>query len=62
MDQAFFEQVGCPYCGEVIELLVDRSGGDQAYIEDCSVCCRPIEVRLVNEGESWCLEVRRDDE
>jgi len=62
MDQEFFEQVRCPYCGELIELPVDRSGGDQAYIEDCSVCCRPIEVRLANDGESWRLEVRRDDE
>ena len=28
----------CPYCGEVVEALLDLSGGDQQYIEDCSVC------------------------
>ncbi len=36
----------CPYCNEPIELLVDASAGDERYIEDCSVCCRPITVDL----------------
>lgn len=36
----------CPYCGEPIELQVDTSAGDQDYIEDCFVCCRPIQVRV----------------
>lgn len=34
----------CPYCGEQIELLVDCSVATQEYVEDCSVCCRPIVV------------------
>jgi len=62
MDPVFFAQVQCPYCGELIELPADSSGGAQVYIEDCSVCCRPIEVRLESDGESWRVEVRRDDE
>ncbi|MEQ8314337.1 MAG: CPXCG motif-containing cysteine-rich protein [Gammaproteobacteria bacterium] len=43
----------CPYCGEPIELLVDRSVATQQYIEDCSVCCRPIEisVEVAPEGD-----------
>ncbi len=36
----------CPYCGEPIELLVDEMAGEQRYVEDCSVCCRPIEVAV----------------
>lgn len=36
----------CPYCGEPIQLLVDDTSGSQNYIEDCSVCCRPIEVSV----------------
>ncbi|WP_211216985.1 CPXCG motif-containing cysteine-rich protein [Simiduia agarivorans] len=36
----------CPYCGEPITLIIDSSGGDQDYIEDCSVCCQPIQVHL----------------
>lgn len=38
------QKVGCPYCGEMIELLIDDSVSEQEYIEDCSVCCRPIVV------------------
>lgn len=33
----------CPHCGEPIETFPDPGGGEeQEYIEDCSVCCRPI--------------------
>lgn len=33
----------CPHCGEPIDSFVDLGGGElQSYIEDCSVCCRPI--------------------
>lgn len=40
----------CPYCGEPLDLDVDESGGrNQSYIEDCVVCCRPIEVEVVVE-------------
>ena len=35
-------QVHCPYCGETFELVVDTSVPEQTYIEDCFVCCRPI--------------------
>jgi len=38
--------IACPDCGETITLVVDDSAGDQQYIEDCHVCCRPIEVRV----------------
>ena len=62
MEQVFFQQVQCPYCGELIEIQGDRSAGSQAYIEDCSVCCRPIEVRLLQRGAGWVLEVERDDD
>jgi hypothetical protein len=35
--------VTCPYCGEPIDTWPDPGGGErQEYIEDCSVCCRPI--------------------
>lgn len=36
--------VHCPNCGEAIELLVDCSVEQQEYIEDCQVCCRPIQI------------------
>jgi hypothetical protein len=34
----------CPHCGETFETAVDLSAGDQSYIEDCPVCCRPITI------------------
>ena len=52
----------CPYCGERFEALVDASAGDVAYVEDCPVCCRPIEVQLrVDEKGGGELEAFRDD-
>ncbi|HEX5000212.1 MAG TPA: CPXCG motif-containing cysteine-rich protein [Terriglobia bacterium] len=35
----------CPYCGERISVVLDMSVRRQTYIEDCEVCCRPIQVR-----------------
>jgi hypothetical protein len=37
----------CPYCAAPITMLVDPSVPEQSYIEDCEVCCRPIEVHYV---------------
>ncbi|GAB6389071.1 CPXCG motif-containing cysteine-rich protein [Stutzerimonas marianensis] len=52
----------CPYCGEEGEAVLDLSGGDQRYIEDCAVCCRPIVFDLRTDGTDWQLEVFREDE
>jgi len=38
------ETIGCPYCGETISIRVDHSHDEQEYIEDCQVCCQPIEL------------------
>lgn len=55
--------VDCPYCGEVIELLIDDSASGQDYYEDCSVCCRPIRVQLEIDFEGFSeLRILRDDE
>lgn len=42
----------CPYCGEEISMMLDVSVGSQSYVEDCEVCCNPIEVRYVIEGDA----------
>ena len=34
----------CPYCWEEISMILDTSVPVQTYIEDCEVCCNPIEV------------------
>jgi hypothetical protein len=41
---ASFVTVACPYCGESFETAVDWSAGAFRYIEDCQVCCQPIEL------------------
>jgi hypothetical protein len=59
----FTEQVECPYCGEAIELSVDASVEAQHYVEDCSVCCRPIEVEItVDEGAGTRVICRTDND
>jgi hypothetical protein len=56
--------VTCPYCWEPIPLLVDRSGGSAEYIEDCSVCCRPLVVTLkvIGDGRRCRVSVRGEDD
>ena len=39
-----FVGVQCPYCGESFETEVDLSAGPFRYVEDCQVCCQPIEL------------------
>jgi len=53
----------CPYCGEAIELVADASAGAQAYVEDCPVCCRPIQVQVdVNIDGEPVLQLAHEDE
>ena len=40
----------CPYCWETISMILDTSIQQQTYIEDCEVCCNPIEVIPVFEN------------
>lgn len=51
----------CPYCGEPIEVLVDSSLESQHYIEDCQVCCRPMQIS-VEVDEDGALHVRATSE
>jgi transcription elongation factor Elf1 len=49
----------CPYCGQEISVVMDLSAGRQTYIEDCEVCCKPIEISLeVKKGELAGFEAR----
>lgn len=40
-------RIDCPYCGEPVTILVDTSAGSQAYVEDCEVCCQPMNIAVV---------------
>jgi len=50
-----FADITCPYCGEVINVRLDLSAGSQSYVEDCQVCCQPIQM-AVSVGEDGALE------
>ncbi len=42
--------IECPFCGETSTISVDLSAGDNEYLEDCQVCCRPILITLEVEN------------
>ena len=41
MYEHFFQ---CPYCWEEISMLLDSSISSQTYVEDCEVCCNPMDI------------------
>lgn len=58
-----FVAVLCPYCGERLETRVDVTADEPSYIEDCEVCCRPIEFQVERgaDGGLVALRVQRID-
>ncbi|HLA72833.1 MAG TPA: CPXCG motif-containing cysteine-rich protein [Steroidobacteraceae bacterium] len=60
---AEFVTVNCPYCGEPFETTADVSAGPCIYVEDCQICCQPIEMELRVDDEGALSEVltRRGD-
>jgi transcription elongation factor Elf1 len=63
MDPLEPAHIECPYCGEPLEVTVDSSAGAQDYIEDCQVCCKPIQfrIRIDPDGET-VVDVRGEDD
>ena len=41
----------CPYCFSPVSFVVEALYSEQDYIEDCEVCCQPIELRYQSDGE-----------
>lgn len=58
-----FADVPCPYCGETLTIRLDLSAGSQSYIEDCQVCCQPMQmsVRVKEEGTLDGVSAERMD-
>jgi hypothetical protein len=59
-----FHPVECPYCGESFETPVDTSAGSARYVEDCQICCQPIEfsVEVDHAGVLESLSTQRGDQ
>jgi len=55
--------ISCPYCGEHITVLVDPSEAFQRYIEDCQVCCNPmnLSVSVTHPDDSIAVRAETDD-
>ncbi len=57
MEAIVSAQVQCPFCWETFELEVDTLQGSYETIEDCTVCCRPMNLRIECEpGELLSVE------
>ncbi len=56
-------RIACPYCGENVELVIDCSVISQVYIEDCEVCCKPINISAnIDENGNISVLPRHDNE
>jgi len=60
MDLLQTHDLSCPYCGEIIQIIVDCSSPEQEYIEDCQVCCRPINFHINIDSDN--VQIKTSDE
>lgn len=60
MDYVVEAEVQCPFCGAVFFTTADTSQGSYSTIEDCTVCCRPMVLRIECEpGELLGVDIER---
>ncbi len=36
----------CPWCGETMEVILDRPDDTATRVEDCAVCCHPAQASI----------------
>ena len=49
----------CPHCWQEMSVVLDLSAGGQTMIQDCEVCCNPLEfVYEVRDAAVQSFEVR----
>jgi transposase-like protein len=47
-----YVEVTCPYCAQPFEISVEASrDGEQRFVSDCEVCCRPIQFTVWTDEE-----------
>ena len=60
MDLEQAVELCCPCCGEVFTTFIDTSQASFSTIEDCQVCCRPMQVDVeCDAGEIVFIDVQR---
>lgn len=56
-------EYSCAYCGEPNLTFIDLSaGGNQSYIEDCQVCCRPNILYIHIDQDTLEIEINSESE
>jgi hypothetical protein len=55
MDNTLFDKtITCPYCWESFSIFIEPSSEvGESYIEDCYVCCRPIEIYVASKYDDF---------
>ncbi|MEI6757802.1 MAG: CPXCG motif-containing cysteine-rich protein [Chlorobium sp.] len=55
--------VQCPYCGEIMDLQIDCSEGDQEFMEDCPLCCKPVTIAVtISDNGISSVDARPEDD
>ncbi len=61
MELVLEADITCPHCGEIFPMQIDTSQREQSFIEDCTVCCRPISLTIqCRPGEIVDLAISND--
>ncbi|PCI40219.1 MAG: hypothetical protein COB53_01685 [Elusimicrobia bacterium] len=53
-------EIECPHCGEAFQMGVDPDDDGQDLVEDCRICCRPIQMTIEMDGEDASVSVFRE--
>lgn len=53
-------ELTCPYCGEMVEILLEADQRGE-MVQDCEVCCNPWRLVVRSAGEELEVDVQRLD-
>lgn len=60
-DKLIEKTITCPYCWESFDIVIEPSiEAGESYVEDCYICCRPIEIYIASQrGEESEIRINR---
>ncbi len=57
-NELFEKTICCPYCWESFLIAIEPSLEiGETYVEDCYICCRPIEITVCYKDEEY-IDIR----
>ncbi|MCP1727981.1 hypothetical protein J2T60_001981 [Natronospira proteinivora] len=60
MEELSSPAITCPWCFESIEIQLEPESEAGEWVEDCSVCCHPINLTLSIEPDGrWQIQADR---